>query len=223
MIAATLLDCPTCLKGRACQLDRREYAGLRVTLCASSPRRRDLTDTVRYLSAAAIAAAGFLCATLSGKAQNNETVELLPEPSQIIQLHPGHSQEIRLKQPYRKVEITTPSVADVQPITDRDITLLAVQAGSTDIRFRDDKGAIVAQFVAWVWPPTTSHELIPTFEDIPGRVKVSLAAGHTEYYRCSDSGCEIVAEQPLTEAPPSHQGARPETPGGGTTTAPEKR
>jgi Flp pilus assembly secretin CpaC len=140
--------------------------------------------------------------TLPSFAQEAD-VQVLPPPTQRIQIRPGFSAEILLKHAYSRVEIANPSVVDVQPQTDRDVTLVAAQAGSTIIKFRDEKGAVVGQLVAVVWPPTSKKSLA-TFEDIPGRVKVYRGADRTGFYRCFEGGCELVAEQQISERSPGH-------------------
>jgi Flp pilus assembly secretin CpaC len=158
-------------------------------------------DNLRCLSVAVIASAGLFCITLPSIAQDNTTVELLPQPTQRIQLRPGLSQQVLLKRAYSRVEISNPPVVDVQPNTDREATIVAVLAGSTVVKFRDEKGALVGQFIASVWPPP-SRTALSTFEDVPGRVKVYRTSDRTGFYRCSDSGCELVAEQQLNVPPP---------------------
>jgi Flp pilus assembly secretin CpaC len=155
-------------------------------------------DKVRSLSAVVIASAGFFCMTLSSIAQE---VELLPQPTQRIQLSPGLSQQILLKHPYSRVEISNPPIVDVQPNTDREATVVAVSAGATIVKFRDEKGALVGQFIASVWPPP-SRKPLSTFEDVPGRVKVYRTPDRTGFYRCYNNACELVAEQQITEPSP---------------------
>ena len=168
---------------------------------------------VRCLSAL-VMAAGFLGAPLSSIAQETSRiaqgadVEVLPEPKQHIQLRPGFSQEIVLKRAFSRAEVADPSVVDIQPTTDRQVTLVAGKAGSTIIRFRDAKGGLISQIVAVVWPPQ-SKKLLSTFEDIPGRVKVYRAPDRTGFYRCNDIGCELVAEHQVTEPSPSERAQRP--------------
>ena len=158
---------------------------------------------VRCLSTVVVAAAGYLYTAVPGISQDTSDFKMVPQPTQQIQIRPGYSQELILKRPYSRVEIVNPSVVDVQPHTDRDVTLVAGQAGSTIVKFRSEKGELIAQLVAVVWPPM-SRKLLSTFEDVPGRVKIYPSADRTTFYRCSESGCELVAEQQITEASPEH-------------------
>lgn len=180
-----------------CQITTHVILSIQVSVLFTLECLRHM-GKIRCLSAVVIASASSFCVTLSSIAQE---VQLLPQPTQRIQLSPGLSQQVLLKHPYSRVEISNPPIVDVQPNTDREATVVAVAAGSTIVKFRDDKGALVGQFIASVWPPP-SRKPLSTFEDVPGRVKVYRSTDRTGFYRCDDNGCELVAEQQITEPSP---------------------
>ena len=88
-------------------------------------------------------------------------------------------------------------MVDAQPKTEREATVVALSAGATIVKFRYEKGALVGQFMASVWPPP-SRKPLSTFEDVPGRVKVYRTPDRTGFYRCDNNGCEFFADHQIT-------------------------
>lgn len=158
------------------------------------------SDNARCLAAAAIIAAGFLCLSFPARAQDFGAFELTNPPNVTVQLRPGVSQEVNLKRPYSKAEVENPSIVDIRPETDRTASLHPGGPGSTTVRFRDDKGGLIAEFLVEV--AASPNEQVSTFEDLPGRVKVYRTPDRTGIYRCSPKACELVSEQQLSEAAP---------------------
>lgn len=155
------------------------------------------------LSAAAVAFAGALSAPLFAWGQDYGSFEVAPPPSVTVELRPGVSQEVSLSRPYVKGEVDNPAVVDIQPETDLAATLHPGQPGSTTVRFRDEKGLIIADFLVIVGPVGFG------FEDVPGRVKVYRTPRDIGFYRCSPTDCELVAEKQSTEDAPKAAPAQP--------------
>jgi hypothetical protein len=169
-----------------------------------------------------IVAAGFLSLSYPARPQDFGAFELTTPPSVTVRLRPGVSQEVNLKRSYSKAEVENPSIVDIRPETDRAASLHPGGPGSTTVRFRDDKGGLIADFLVEVLP-SAPNEQVSTFEDLPGRVKVYRTSDRTGIYRCSPKACELVSEQQLSEAAPKL--ARPKSnpaPANEATGAPDK-
>ena len=117
----------------------------------------------------------------------------------IGELRKGHVSVYKTEMPFTSIQIGDPRIVDVTASSDRTVSVLALDQGSTNVLFLDDKGEVALELELKVAepkvappppPPPPTGRLITVYERV------------VTFYRCGPDFCDYHGEKtaPMEQA-----------------------
>jgi Flp pilus assembly secretin CpaC len=123
----------------------------------------------------------------------------------IADLRKGHVSVYKTDVPFSSIQIGDPKVVEVTASSDRTVSVLGLDKGSTNVLFLDDKGEVTSELKIAVDPPPRTRPPTAGSVGVPGRlVKVHNKALVTSYtlYVCGPDYCDYRGEMTAKEPAP---------------------